>query len=67
MVPVGDDDLADSSLQLLQRLLEQTDILWLVWLTSVNQDTAAQGEYTCTLLTTVMDTLNMLYTGSLPM
>ena len=66
MVPVGDDDLADSSLQLLQRLLEQTDILWLVWLTSVNQDTAAQGEYTCTLLTTVMDALNMLYTGSLP-
>ena len=45
MVPVGDDDLADSSLQLLQSLPEQTDILWLVGLTGVNQDTAAQGWY----------------------
>ena len=43
MVPVGDNDLADSSLQLLQCLFEQTNILWLVGLTSVNQDTAAQG------------------------
>ena len=43
MVPVGDDDLSNSSLQLLQSLLEQTDILWLIGFSSVNQNTSASN------------------------